>query len=85
VLPHNEWRVTTQPGKLYFTFFQEPRAPFEFPPMKNAVKRAYYLAGGKPVEVKEENGRRQLIVPRPIVDPMATVIVIEIEGGQVER
>jgi hypothetical protein len=53
--------------------------------MKNAVKRAYYLAGGKPVEVKEENGRRQLIVPRPIVDPMATVIVVEIEGGQVER
>jgi hypothetical protein len=48
--------------------------------MKNVVKRAYYLAGGKPVEVKEENGRRQLIVPRPIVDPMATVIVVEIEG-----
>ena len=21
-LPHNEWRVTTKPGKLYFTFFR---------------------------------------------------------------
>ena len=85
VLPHNEWRVTTKPGKLYFTFFQEPRVPFELPPMKNAIKRAYQLADGKPVEIKEENGRRQLVVTRPIVDPMATVVVVEIAGTQVER
>ena len=36
-LPHNEWRVTTRPGKLYFTFFQEPRVPFSLPPMTYAV------------------------------------------------
>src|SRR3954467_15299036 len=85
VLPHNEWRVSTRPGKLYFTFFQEPRVPFELPPMKNAVKRAYQLADGKTIEVKEENGSRQLVIPRPILDPMATVVVVEIEGTQVER
>jgi alpha-L-fucosidase len=85
VLAHNEWRVTTRPGKLYFTFFQEPRAPFELPPMKNAVKRAYQLADGKAVPIKEVNGRRLLNVPRPILDPMATVVVVEIEGAQVER
>jgi alpha-L-fucosidase len=85
VLPHNEWRVTTRPGKLYFTFFQEPRRPFELPPMKNAVKRAYQLADGNAVQIKEEGGRRQLIVKSPILDPMATVIVVEIEGKQVER
>jgi len=84
-LSHNEWRVTAKPGKLYFTFFQEPRVPFPLPPMKNAVKRAYQLADGKPVEVKEENGQRQLIVARPILDPMATVVVVEIEGDQVEK
>ena len=85
VLPHNEWRVTTRPGKLYFTFFQEPRVPFELPPMKNAIKRAYQLADGKAVEIKEENGGRQLMVARPILDPMATVVVVEIVGTQVER
>jgi alpha-L-fucosidase len=84
-LPHNEWRVTTRPGKLYFTFFQEPRVPFPLPPMKNAVKRAYQLADGKPVEIKEENGQRQLMFPRPILDPMATVVVVEIEGDQIEK
>ena len=85
VLPHNEWRATTKPGKVYFTFFQEPRVAFDLPPMKNAVKRAYQLADGKAVEVKEEAGKRQLILARPILDPMATVVVVEIEGTNVER
>jgi alpha-L-fucosidase len=85
VLPHNEWRVTTKPGKLYFTFFQEPRVPFELPAMKNRIRRAYLLADGKAVQIKEKDGRQQLIVPRPILDPMATVVVVEIDGKQVER
>jgi alpha-L-fucosidase len=85
VLPHNEWRVTTRPGKLYFTFFQEPRVPFELPAMKNAVKRAYRLADAAPVEVKVEGGRPQLVIARPIHDPTATVVVVEIEGEKVER
>jgi alpha-L-fucosidase len=85
VLPHNEWRVTTKPGKLYITFFQEPRVPFELPPMKNRIKRAYQLADNRPVDIKEENGRRQLILSRPILDPMGTVVVLEIDGTQVMR
>jgi len=85
MLSHNEWRVTTRPGKLYFTFFQEPRVPFEIPAMKNVIKRAYQLADGKPVEVKQEGDKRHLVISRPIVDPMATVVVVEIEGNQVEK
>lgn len=85
VLSHNEWRVTTRPGKLYFTFFQEPRVPFEIPSMKNAIKRAYQLADGKPVEVRQDGDKRELVIERPIVDPMATVVVLEIEGNQVEK
>ncbi len=84
-LARNEWRVTTKPGKLYFTFFKEPRVPFELPPMKNAVKRAYRLADAQPIEVKEEGGRRQLVIERPIHDPMATVVVVEIEGDAVQK
>jgi alpha-L-fucosidase len=84
-LSRNEWRVTTRPGKLYFTFFQEPRVPFELPPMKNAVKRAYRLADAHPIEVKVEDGRPRLVIERPIHDPTATVVVVEIEGDAVER
>ena len=84
-LAREEWRVTTRPGKLYFTFFKEPRVPFDLPPMKNAVKRAYRLADGQPIEVKVEDGRPRLVIERPIHDPMATVVVVEIEGDAVER
>jgi alpha-L-fucosidase len=84
-LSRNEWRVTTKPGKLYFTFFVEPRVPFELPPMKNAVKRAYRLADSRPVELKVEGGRSSLVLERPILDPTATVVVVEIEGDTVER
>jgi len=92
-LPSNEWRVTTKPGKLYFIFFQEPRVPFELPPMRNAVKRAYRLADGEAVEVRVENGRPRLLIERPpnepmapvrFIDPMGSVVVVEIEGERVE-
>ena len=85
VYPQMQWRVTTKPGKLYFTLFDEPRASFALPRMQNAVKRAYRLADGAPVEVKTENGRPVLIIERPIFDPMATVVVVEIDGNRVER
>jgi alpha-L-fucosidase len=84
-LPRTEWRATTRPGKIYLTFFQEPRVPFELPPIKNAVKRAYRLADGEPIEVRREQGRVVLAIGRPLPDPMATVIVVEVEGDEVVR
>ena len=85
MLARTEWRVTTKPGKLYFTFFAEPRAPFELPAMKNTIKRAYRLADGMPVDMKVDGGRTYLNIERPILDPMATVIVVEIDGDKVIR
>ena len=37
------------------------------------------------VEMKTENGRTVLNIERPILDPMATVVVVEFEGDRVER
>jgi alpha-L-fucosidase len=85
IYQQTEWRVTTKPGKLFMTFFNEPRAPFPLPSMKNDVTRAYRLADRAPVEVRKENGRTLLVVERPILDPMATVIVVEFTGTRVER
>ena len=84
-LPHTEWRVTTRPGKLYFTFFSEPRAPFEIPVMKNRALRAYRLADKAPVELKTDAGRTTFLLERPMLDPMATVVVVEFEGQKIER
>jgi len=80
-----QWRVTTKPGKLYITFFDEPRAPFAIPAMKNRITKAYRLADKAAVDMKTENGRTYLTLERPIFDPMATVVVVEFEGTRVER
>jgi alpha-L-fucosidase len=84
-LANNEWRVTAKPGKLYLTFFNEPRAPFEIPAMKNRITRAYRLADKAPIALKTENGRTTFDMPRPMLDPMATVVVVEFEGDKVRK
>jgi alpha-L-fucosidase len=84
-LVRKEWRVTTKPGKLYITFFEEPRMPFPMPAMKNRIGRAYRLADGVAIETKVEDGRTLLVIPRPFYDPTATVVVVEFEGERVER
>ena len=84
-LSRDEYRVTAKPGKLYFTFFIETRVPFELPAMRNAVKRAYLLANNAPLELAVKDGRTSFTLPRPILDPMGTVVVVEIEGDAVVR
>jgi alpha-L-fucosidase len=83
--PQTEWRLTTKPGKLFVTFFNEPRAPFALPAFKNPVKGVYQLWDNAPVKYTTENGRTVLDVKRPIIDPMATVVVVEFEGDRIQK
>jgi alpha-L-fucosidase len=84
-LANNDWRATTKAGKLYITFFTEPRAPFEIPAMRNKLLRAYRLADKAAVALKAENGKTTFTLERPMLDPMATVVVVEFEGTKVEK
>ena len=84
-LQNIQWRYTTKPGKLYITFFDEPRAPFPVPAMKNTITRAYHLNGSSTIKTTVEGGRTMLHIDRPILDPTATVIVVEFEGDKVLR
>jgi hypothetical protein len=82
-LSRNEYRVTAKPGKLYFTFFAGPRVPFVLPRMQNSVVRAYRLADHVPVEIRDVGGEKQLLFNNNMMtDPMATVVVVEIEGDR---
>jgi alpha-L-fucosidase len=84
-LANNDWRATTKAGKLYITFFTEPRAPFEIPAMRNKLLRAYRLADKAAVPLKVENGKTTFTLERPMLDPMATVVVVEFEGTKLEK
>ena len=84
-LVNTQWRYTTKPGKLYVTFFDEPRAPFALPAIKNRITRAYHLDGGAEVKTSVEGGRTFLNLDRPILNPTATVVVVEFEGDRVNK
>jgi alpha-L-fucosidase len=84
-LAQTDWRVTSKPGRLYFTFFNEPRAPFEIPGIRNRITRAYQLADASPIELETDGGRTSFTLPRPMLDPMATVVVVEFDGTTVQR
>lgn len=92
-LARNDWRCTTKPGKLYFTIFHltgrvgDTGARFTLPAFKNAIKAAYLLNDPKraPLSVETKEGVRSVIVPRFINDTMGGVLVVEIDGGSVQK
>jgi alpha-L-fucosidase len=84
-LANNDYRVTVKPGKLYLTFFNEPRAPFEIPALKNKLLRAYQLADRRPLELTTRDGKTTFTLPRPMWDSMATVVAVEFEGTTIIR
>jgi alpha-L-fucosidase len=92
-LPRSEWRCTTKPGKLYFTFFHVGKDPagkgnFTMPSFKNPIKKAYMLDDPKqtPLEIKTDaDGKRALAVSRFVNNGMGRVAVVEIEGDDVRR
>ena len=81
-LQRTGYRITTRPGKLYFTFFGNPGSPFTLPAMQNTIKRAYRLSDGAVFEIKDGKLTTSGVMD---TDPMATVIVVEFEGDRIRR
>jgi alpha-L-fucosidase len=85
----NDVRVTTKPGKLYFTAFPEwARSGLDVPKIKNKILRAYYLADTTktPLVMKtNEDGSVNFAIPRPTRDSLPVVVCVEFEGDKVER
>ena len=53
--------------------------------MSNTVTRAHQLADGRDVPFKSQDGRVALQVATPMIDAIATAVVVEFEGGAVVR
>jgi hypothetical protein len=53
--------------------------------MKNRSRRAYHLNGGNDIKTTVEGGRTLIHIDRPILDPTATVVVVEFEGDRVMK
>ena len=53
--------------------------------MKNRITRAYRLADRAAVELATANGKTTFTLERPMLDPMATVVVVEFEGDRIQK
>ncbi len=75
----DDWRCTTQPGKLFFTLLNWPGEKFTLPPFSNRIERAYLLADSTrtPLGI---NGRAVALPARPAA-ALAPVLCVEIEGS----
>jgi alpha-L-fucosidase len=75
------WRCTTKPGKLFVHLFQWSAGQFEIPGLASKVTKAYLLAdvGCSPLKVTQSARGITLALPGKAPDPIASVIVVEIQ------
>ncbi len=78
----NNWgRITTRGSLIYLHIFNGTGPELCVTDIKNEVLSARYLDGGRPVRFTNESGRLILRdLAFPLVDPIATTIVLEVEG-----
>ena len=81
----NDWRCTTQPGKVYLTIFKTPQNGVVLPTFQNEIRKAYLLGDRKHtnIPITAVNGERvaRLSVSGP--DAPAYVLCLEIAGDKV--
>lgn len=76
-----EGRCTQKPGKLFLHVFAWPQDGKLLVPVRNPLKRVYLLAGSKvPLECTRRKHGIEIALPPLAPDPVATVVVVEIEG-----
>jgi len=75
-------RCTQKPGKLYLHVFAWPKDGKLLVPVTNNVKRTYLLASPNETLATANGGRGvELSLPAVAPDPIASVVVMEIEGA----
>jgi alpha-L-fucosidase len=74
-------RATRKPGKIYLHVFDWPKGELAVPGLKNKVQKAYALADReRALAVRQTEDGVFVALPSKPVDPIASVIVLEIQG-----
>ena len=79
IAPH-PWGATTRKGdRVYVHVLDLPDASLLLPPLPSTIRFARLLNGGRAVEFKTGDFGVVLTVPRDAVDPIDTIVVLELE------
>ncbi len=78
----NDWRCSTQPGKLYFTLLTWPGTTFTVPGLTNEVTKAWLLAdpARTPLVVTTSATGTTIALPATAPAGLAPVLCVEIKG-----
>jgi alpha-L-fucosidase len=80
-IPPHPWGVTTRKGNtVYVHVLDLPDASLLLPPLPSAVRSARLLNGGRPIDVKSGDFGVVLTIPRDAVDPIDTIVALELAG-----
>lgn len=75
-----DWGTCTAgPGKIYLHVWKTPAGPLRLP-LKNNIKKAYWLANQQPVPTTRCDQGLELILPESLPDSAVSIITLEIEG-----
>ena len=82
-VPAWEWRSTTKADKVYLEIFSWPKGSFHLDKMPRKITKAYLLAdpSHKRLKVTQTDAGVDLELPVKALDPIATVVVLEMAGG----
>jgi len=77
-----EWgRATRKGNRLFLHVFDRPKGKLEVPALNNTVKKAYLLADpSQSLSVSSGNQTWTVRLPAKAADPIATVVVLELDG-----
>ncbi len=75
-------RATQKPGKLYLHVFDWPEGPLELPEIDPGTGEAYLLSDPDraPLKTESSDGAIRIHVPAQAPDPIASVVVLELEA-----
>ena len=78
----NNWgKITTKENRMYLHILDSPGTELCVPDIKNRVLSARYMESGKPMPFIQQEDRLFLKeLPVPLPDPIATTLVLEVEG-----
>jgi alpha-L-fucosidase len=80
VAPH-AWGATTRRGdRVYVHVLDSPDTSLLLPPLPAAVRSAKLLNGGRAIDFKSGDFGTVLTIPRDAVDPIDTIVVLELEA-----
>jgi alpha-L-fucosidase len=79
----NDWRCTTQPGKLFFTLLTRPSGSLQLPAFPNRILRAYLTSAPQSeLAVLVKPGSSTFVnVPASAFGQLPPVLCVEIEGS----